>query len=96
VANLVIEFKLTAASKLYWAGHPAMRIVQALHWVHEGIKNDGQITQEVRNKLLAWLKKSPQRKEICEDLQKGLNAMPLWMRRWIEELLVALKPRTGK
>jgi Family of unknown function (DUF6088) len=96
LGNLVIEFKLTAASKLYWAGRPAMRIVQALHWVHEGIKHDEQITQGVRNKLLAWLRKSPQRKEICEDLQKGLNAMPLWMRRWIEELLAALKPRTGK
>jgi len=27
--NLVIEFKPTAASKLYWAGRPAMRLVQA-------------------------------------------------------------------
>lgn len=94
--NLVIEFKLTTASKLYWAGHPAMRVVQALYWVHDGIKNDGQITQEIRNKLLAWLRESRQRKEICEDLQKGLNTMPLWMRRWVEELLLALQPSIGK
>ena len=32
--RLVIDFKLTAPSRLYWAGHPAMRIVQALHWLH--------------------------------------------------------------
>ena len=29
--RLVIDFKLTAPSRLYWAGRPAMRIVQALH-----------------------------------------------------------------
>ena len=31
--KLVIDFKLTAPSRLYWAGRPAMRIVQALHWI---------------------------------------------------------------
>jgi hypothetical protein len=27
-----IMFKQATASRLYWAGRPAMRIVQALHW----------------------------------------------------------------
>ncbi|MWS55893.1 DUF6088 family protein, partial [Escherichia coli] len=31
--KLVIRFKITAPSRLYWAGRPAMRIVQALHWL---------------------------------------------------------------
>jgi hypothetical protein len=31
--NLVIEFKLTAPNRLYWAGWPAMRVVHALHWL---------------------------------------------------------------
>jgi len=31
--NLVIEFKQTAPSRLYWAGRPAMRVVQALYWL---------------------------------------------------------------
>ncbi|MEO6748919.1 MAG: hypothetical protein ABI294_04935 [Casimicrobiaceae bacterium] len=29
--KLTIEFKLTAPSRLYWAGRLAMRVVQALH-----------------------------------------------------------------
>jgi predicted transcriptional regulator of viral defense system len=29
LGNLTIEFKRTAPSKLYWAGRPAMRLVQA-------------------------------------------------------------------
>lgn len=33
--QLVIDFKLTAPSRLCWAGRPAMRIVQALHWLHD-------------------------------------------------------------
>lgn len=94
--NLVIDFKLTTVSKLYWAGRPAMRVVQALYWVHDVIKNDEQITEEVRNKLLTWLRKSRQRKEIGEDLLTGLHAMPLWMRRWVEELLRALRSNMGK
>lgn len=31
--KLTIDFKQTAPSRLYWAGRPAMRVVQALHWL---------------------------------------------------------------
>jgi hypothetical protein len=39
--RLVINFKPTAPSRLYWAGRPAMRIVQALHWLHDMLPADG-------------------------------------------------------
>lgn len=29
LGNLTLQFKLTAPSKLYWSGHPAMRVVQS-------------------------------------------------------------------
>jgi hypothetical protein len=35
LGNLEISFRPTAASKLFWAGRPAMRIVQALHWLRD-------------------------------------------------------------
>ena len=38
--NLRIEFKLTAPSKLYWAGRPAIRVVQALHWLKDTLPSD--------------------------------------------------------
>lgn len=38
--NLTIAFKQTAPSKLYWAGRPAMRIVQALHWLKDTLATD--------------------------------------------------------
>src|ERR1039458_8254075 len=39
-AKLTIAFKLTAPSRLYWAGRPAMRVVQALHWVRDLLPTD--------------------------------------------------------
>ena len=33
--KLNIEFKHTAPSRLYWAGRPAMRVVQALYWLKD-------------------------------------------------------------
>jgi hypothetical protein len=39
--KLTIEFKPTAPSRLYWAGRPAMRDVQALHWLKDMLPVDG-------------------------------------------------------
>ena len=33
--KLKVDFKLTAPSRLYWAGRPGMRVVQALHWLRD-------------------------------------------------------------
>lgn len=35
-----IHFKFAAPSRLYWAGRPAMRIVQALHWMQDMLAQD--------------------------------------------------------
>ena len=40
LGNLDITFRPTAPSKLYWAGRPAMRLVQALHWLRDMIGRD--------------------------------------------------------
>jgi len=38
--NLLIDFKVAAPSRLYWAGRPAMRVVQALHWLKDTLPGD--------------------------------------------------------
>src|SRR5258708_34827552 len=40
LGKLTITFKLTAPSRLYWAGRPSMRIVQALHWLRDLLPTD--------------------------------------------------------
>ncbi len=41
--KLSLKFKLTAPSKLYWAGRPAMRVVQALYWLRDGLQSGTQV-----------------------------------------------------
>jgi hypothetical protein len=90
LGNLIIKFKLTAPSKLYWAGRPAMHIVQALYWLRDSLKNDNLMTREIKTKLIRFLQDPYQGSQICEDLQAGLHTVPLWMRVWIQELLIEI------
>lgn len=79
-----IRFKQAAPSRLYWAGRPAMRIVQALHWLHDVLPSDyDAILRKLRN-LIA---RDPQAAAIARDLRTGLAAMPIWMQSIVRELL---------
>lgn len=81
--NLVIEFKQTAPSRLYWAGRPAMRVVQALHWLKDTLGSDrGRILQRL-DKILAEPAHGP---AIRQDLIEGFAVLPAWMRELLREL----------
>ena len=82
--RLVIDFKPTAPSRLYWAGRPAMRIVQALHWLHDMLPAE---SDSILTRIKKLLHDPKQGKAICEDLQKGLDALPGWMRQLVTGLL---------
>lgn len=71
-----IRFKQAAPSRLYWAGRPAMRLVQSLHWLHDVLPSDRDaILTRLRN-LIAH---EAQGAAIAQDLRTGLAAMPIWM-----------------
>lgn len=86
VGNLVIEFKKTAPSRLYWAGRPAMRVVQALHWMKDVSGDDDAA---VRNRLLKVLRAPARGAAIRADLRAGMHTLPTWMQSVVRELLVA-------
>ena len=50
LGNVTITFRSTAASKLFWAGRPAMRVVQALHWLRDLLAREGE-SDQVKRKL---------------------------------------------
>jgi hypothetical protein len=50
--KLLIDFKMAAPSRLYWAGRPAMRVVQALHWLKDTLPGD---SDRIRNTLARLL-----------------------------------------
>jgi len=84
VGNLKIDFKPAAASRLYWAGRPAMRVVQALHWLKDTLPADHD---RIMRRLYAVLSEPKTGKAIQKDLRSGLSTLPTWMQRIVRNLL---------
>lgn len=85
--NLTVQFKVTAPSKLYWAGRPAMKIVQALYWLKDAIRTSSEIDQNIIQTKLSRLLQDPQSNAIKDDLLAGLYTVPVWMQQWLKEML---------
>jgi hypothetical protein len=87
-----IRFRAAAPSRLYWAGRPAMRIVQALYWLQDMLDTD-------RSRIVAQLKRvlqDPTHGEAMRaDLQHGLPTLPIWMQSVVREILDA-SPRSPR
>lgn len=81
--NLIIEFRQTAPSRLYWAGRPAMRVVQALHWLKDTLPTD---RQRVLTRLTQVLADPTHGALIREDLLRGFGTLPAWMQDLVREL----------
>ena len=81
--KLVIDFKQTAPSRLYWADRPAMRVVQALHWLKDTLISDHD---RIVNRLSQLLVDSSQGAAICQDLRDGFNVLPAWMQSLVRDL----------
>jgi hypothetical protein len=82
--QLMIEFKLTAPSKLFWADRPAMRIVQGLHWLKDTLPGD---QGRIMKRLHSILDDPESGAAMREDLQSGLHTLPAWMQRILRDLL---------
>jgi hypothetical protein len=82
--NLTVEFKRTAPSKLYWAGRPAMRIVQALHWLKDTLPID---RDRILARLSSILADPRYGNGLRDDLRAGLPTLPAWMQDLVRELL---------
>jgi len=82
--NLTIEFKHTAPSKLCWAGQPATRIVQALHWLKDMLPTD---RDRILARLSSILADPRYGKGLRDDLRTGLSTWPAWMQDLVRELL---------
>lgn len=86
LGNLDITFRPTAASKLYWAGRPAMRIVQALHWLRDTMGQDEE-DRKLGGRLRRLLQDPVHGATLRRDLSDGLPALPAWMQAMLKPLL---------
>lgn len=81
--NLTINFKRTAPSRLYWAGRPAMRVVQALYWLKDTLASD---RERIMRRLTRVLAEPVHGAAIRADLLDGFGVLPAWMQNLIREL----------
>jgi hypothetical protein len=84
LGNQTITFKQAAPSRLYWAGRPAMRVVQALYWVKDLLPSD---RDGIMSRLNRILNDPGNGLALRDDLKDGLPAMPTWMQSLVRELL---------
>jgi Family of unknown function (DUF6088) len=84
LGNLTIKFQHAAPSRLHWAGHPAMRVIQALYWLRDLLPTD---KERILARLAAVLKDPDHGAAIRDDLRQGLAVIPEWMQRLVRELL---------
>ncbi len=89
LGNQQIRFQAAAPSRLYWAGHPAMRLVQALYWLQDVLEDD---RPKILQRLRHILADPAHGVALREDLQKGLHTLPTWMQSVVRELIEARKP----
>lgn len=83
-----IHFKFAAPSRLYWAGRPAMRVVQALHWMQDMLAQEDERAR-VQDTLLRLFADPQHGQAIRDDLRAGLSALPIWMQEFLRGLLSA-------
>lgn len=81
--KLTIDFKQTAPSRLYWAGRPAMRVVQALHWLKDTLVSD---RDRILRRLAQVLAEPTHGAAIRQDMIDGFSALPAWMQSLVREL----------
>lgn len=82
LGNQEIHFKFAAPSRLYWAGRPAMRVVQALHWMQDMLVQDRE-RQRVESTLQRLFADPRHGQMIRDDLREGLSALPIWMQEFL-------------
>jgi hypothetical protein len=78
LGNQQIHFKTVAPSRLYWAGRPAMRVVQALYWLQDLLQSD---PPAILKRLTAILNEPDHGAAIRADLRQGIHTLPIWMQR---------------
>lgn len=81
-----LDFKRVSAKTAYWAGRPAMRIVQALNW----FRDDRPNIETAIAGIVRYLSRSPHRQLIIQDLRENIHALPAWMYSVVNSIISEL------
>ena len=64
-----------------------MKIVQSLYWLKDAIRTSSSIDQDIIQIKLSRVLQDPQSKAIKDDLATGMYTVPVWMQKWLKNLL---------
>jgi len=84
LGNQQIQFKTVAPSRLYWAGRPAMRVVQALDWLQDLLQSD---PMPILKRLRVILNDPGHGAAVRDDLRQGIHTLPIWMQQIVRPLI---------
>ncbi len=84
LGNLEIVFRRSSAATLAWAGRPAMRLVQALHWLRDTLSRD---EDRILGRISRVLDDETHGEAIRNDLKQGFGQLPTWMQELLRELV---------
>jgi hypothetical protein len=91
-----LDFKRISARTAFWAGRPAMHVIQALNWFRDGRPNLDTVVEGI----MRHLAQNPHREAIVQDLRENIHAIPAWMYSAVENLvrapLVSCPKGTGR
>lgn len=77
-----LDFKRISAKTAFWAGRPAMRVVQALTW----FRDERSSLDPAVNGIVRHLSHDPNREIIALDLRDNIQAVPAWMYPLVETI----------
>lgn len=77
-----LDFKRISAKTAFWAGRPAMRVVQALAW----FRDERASLEAAVNGIVRHLSRDPNREVIVQDLRDNIHAVPAWMYPLVETI----------
>lgn len=81
--SYTLDFKRISAKTAFWAGRPAMRVIQALAW----FRDDRSSLEAAVNGTAKSLAGNPHRNEIEQDLRENINAVPAWMYPYVDAII---------
>jgi hypothetical protein len=86
LGNQEIRFRTASPSRLFWADRPAMRIVQALHWLKDSLQDPTERSR-VAERIQRILADPAHGRAMREDLVAGFSALPIWLQEFVRPML---------
>lgn len=77
-----IDFKRISAKTAFWAGRPAMRVIQALTW----FRDEQSSLDAAVNGIVRHLSCDPNRRLVAQDLRDNIHAVAAWMYPLVETI----------